>query len=103
MLKNNLSVRTTRILMTVSGALGFTFAVIANCTELFYGLNVLAGCIQLAINAFVFTSWREGYKQSTSRFGKFVAGCGVVIPILMATITIVNVLLPALWRALLTF
>lgn len=81
--------------MVISGLTGFSFFLIANFTNLFAGANVLAGCLQLCVNAFVFTVWTKAFLQSIG-FKKFVAFFGVIVPIVMATITIWRVLLPAI-------
>jgi len=79
--------------MMISGATGFTFFLIANFTALFDSLNVLAGCMQLAVNAFVFYTWTKAFVKS-SGFKKFFAFFGVGMPIIMAGITIFRVFIP---------
>ena len=86
--------RSQTLWMLASGLLGFSFFLIANLTDAFAGLNVGAGFIQLVLNAFVFVTWLRGYRTS-SGFRKFVAFWGIVVPIVMATITILRVILPA--------
>lgn len=83
--------------MTVSGILGFTFFIVANFTRFFQGSDLIAGILQLAVNAFVFATWLKGYLDS-SGLKKFIAFFGVVVPFVMATITIWRVLLPSLLR-----
>lgn len=73
--------------MTLSGATGFLFFIIANFTDLFTGSSVLAGAIQICVNAFVFVIWTKAFAQSRG-FKKFVAFFGVVVPIIMAAITL---------------
>lgn len=82
--------------MAVSGFFGFSFFLIANLTTIFLELNIVAGCIQVILNIFVFTTWLRGYRVSAG-FKKFVAGFGVVVPVIMASITIIKVLIPAIF------
>ena len=82
-------------LMAASGLAGLSFFLIANCTNLFVGANLLAGLLQLCINGFVFVTWSKAFLE-TSGFKKFVAFFGVVVPFLMAAITLWRVLIPAL-------
>jgi len=89
------SKRATGIWMTISGMTGFAFFLVANFTNLFIHANFTAGCIQILINTFVFVAWLRGFRESTG-FRKFVAFFGIIVPIIMASITIVRVLLPAL-------
>lgn len=86
--------RSQTLWMAVSGLLGFSFFLIANLTNVFVELNVGAGFIQLVLNAFVFVTWLRGYRTS-SGIKKFIAFWGVVMPVVMATITLVRVILPA--------
>jgi len=79
----------------ISGIVGFGFFIIANFSNIFLGLNVLAGSIQLIVNAFVFIAWIKAYPRCYG-FEKFVTFMGVVFPPVMATITIWRVLLPAI-------
>lgn len=81
--------------MIISGATGFTFFLIANFTHLFTGSSVLAGCLQLCVNTFVFIVWRKAFVQSYG-FKKFVAFIGTVVLVVMASTTICRVLIPAL-------
>lgn len=81
--------------MIVSGITGITFFLIANFTNLFVGSSVLAGCLQLCVNAFVFVVWKRAFSQSWG-FKKFVAFFGVVVPVVMALTTILRVLVPAM-------
>jgi len=80
-------------LMAVSGIAGLMFFLIANFTTIFNGSAVLAGIFQLVVNSFVFITWGKGFSQSCG-FKKFIASFGVVVPIVMAGITIWRVLLP---------
>jgi hypothetical protein len=82
--------------MAYSGFLGFLFFVIANGTNFFSGASVIAGCIQLCINTFVFITWSKGFKQSKG-FKRFVASFGVIVPLILATVTFWRVLLPAIF------
>jgi hypothetical protein len=81
--------------MIISGFTGFSFFLIANFTHLFTGSSVLAGCLQLCVNAFVFIVWQKAFRQSIG-FKKFVAFVGTVVPVIMASTTLVRVLVPAL-------
>jgi hypothetical protein len=85
--------KTNSKLMAVSGIAGFVFFLIANFTTIFNGSAVLAGILQLVVNFFVFITWGKGFSQSCG-FKKFVASFGVIVPIVMAGITIWRVLLP---------
>jgi len=80
--------------MAISGITGFSFFLIANFTHLFVDLSATAGVLQLGVNAFVFIVWHKAFIQRTG-FGKFVAFWGVAVPIVMASITLWRVLLPA--------
>ena len=79
--------------MGISGAMGFCFFLIANFSTILVELNVVAGTIQIAINIFVFLVWQYGFRHSTG-FRKFVAFWGVIIPIIMTTVTILRVIIP---------
>ncbi len=79
--------------MTVSGITGFGFFLIANFTSVFVELSVVAGFCQLAVNTFVFVIWSKAFRQS-SGFKKFVAFFGVIVPLIMASVTVWRVLLP---------
>ena len=81
--------------MAVSGATGILFFLIANFTDLFHNSSVIAGCLQLCVNAFVFAVWTKGFAKSRG-LKRFVAFFGVVVPIIMASITILRVLIPAI-------
>jgi hypothetical protein len=78
--------------MSLSGGMGLAFFLIANFTQLFVGANQIAAVIQLAINAFVFVVWTKAFTHSTGR-KKFVAFFGIVVPIIMASITVYRVLM----------
>ncbi len=81
--------------MTISGTTGLLFFLIANFTDLFTGSSILAGCLQLCVNAFVFVVWTKGFLESRG-LKRFIAFFGVVVPIIMASITIWRVLIPAI-------
>ena len=83
--------------MLASGLTGFLFFVLANFTHLFAGADVMAGCLQLCVNSFVFAVWTKAFRQSKG-LKKFVAFFGVVVPIVMAGTTLWRVLIPALLR-----
>jgi hypothetical protein len=84
-----------RLWMAISGMTGFSFFLIANFTSLFSDASIIAGILQLGLNAFVFIVWRKAFTQSVG-FQKFVAFWGVVVPAVMALITTFRVLLPLL-------
>jgi len=86
-------VKHQKLWMGVSGLTGFSFFLIANLTNLFAGSSVIAGVIQLAVNAFVFVVWYKAFTNS-SGFQRFVAFWGVLVPLFMAAITVYRVLLP---------
>ena len=79
--------------MLISGLTGFTFFLIANFTDIFQGLNVLAAVLQLCANAFVFFTWGRAFLARTG-FSKVFALVGTVVPVIMGSITIYRVLLP---------
>lgn len=79
--------------MAVSGITGLVFFLIANFTNVFVWLTVIAGFCQLAVNTFVFVVWNKAFRQS-SGFKKFVAFFGVVGPLVTASITVWRVVLP---------
>lgn len=87
--------KTTKFWMAVSGLSGFMFFLLTNfCTPL-HELRVLTGCIQLCINGFVHLTWKNGFRQAKGIF-RLIALIGCLIPLCMASITIIRVLLPAL-------
>lgn len=81
------------IWMTISGLAGLSFFLIANFTNLFVGLAVTAGILQIIVNVFVFVVWSKAFLQSIG-LKKCVAFIGAVFPFFMASITIWRVLLP---------
>ncbi len=81
--------------MAISGITGLMFFIIANLTNLFVGSSLLAAGLQLCVNTFVFIVWTKGFAQSHG-FKKFVAFFGVVVPVIMAGITVWHVILPAI-------
>ncbi len=83
----------TAFWMALSGLTGLLLFVIANFTSIFSGSSVLAGCLQLIANTFVFISWSRGFQEATG-LQKFIALLGTIVPVIMGTITIVRVLLP---------
>ncbi len=82
--------------MAVSGTTGFAFFLVANFTCLFAGSSLIAGILQISVNAFVFTVWTRAFHAS-SGLKKFVSFWGVVMPIIMAVTTLWRVFLPLLW------
>jgi hypothetical protein len=89
----------TSLMMAISGATGFSFFLIANFTNLFAGAAVMAGCVQIAVNLFVFLTWGKAFLQRTGQ-RKWFAFCGVIVPVVMASITLSRVLIPWAVRSL---
>ncbi len=81
--------------MMISGATGLSFFFIANFTDLFTGLSVFVGCLQICINIFIFVIWRKVFLES-SGLKRLIAFFGVIVPIIMASITIWRVFIPAI-------
>jgi hypothetical protein len=81
----------------ISGITGFSFFLVANCTNFFAGLNVLAGCLQILVNVFVFVAWVKAYPRCHG-FERLVTFIGVIFPPVMASITIWRVLLPTIFN-----
>jgi hypothetical protein len=81
--------------MLISGFTGFVLFLIANFTNIFVGLSVFSGILQIVVNIFVFVVWLRAFRQSMG-LKKFVAFFGVIVPVVMASITIVRVFLPVL-------
>lgn len=79
--------------ITASGVCGILFFLIANFANVFHGLNVTAGFLQLAVNAFVFIVWIQIF-WSAQGFKRFISFFGVVGPIITAVTTIYRVLIP---------
>lgn len=83
--------------MAISGATGFSFFLIANFTNILVGLSVVAGVLQLVVNAFVFIVWHKAFAERTG-FARFVAFWGVIVPVVMAAVTIWRIFLPLVLR-----
>lgn len=81
--------------MMTAGLVSFLFFLISNFTNFFVGSRVLAGSIQLCLNAFVIIVCKSAFSNSTG-FKKMVALYGIVVPSIFATITIWRVLIPAI-------
>ena len=85
-----------RLLMILSGATGLSMFLLAN----FYlkkheGWRLATALLQISVNAFVFASWLNGFLQATpGTLAQLVALIGFVVPIIMASITLVRVVLP---------
>ena len=92
-LKRVPSRRNHRRWMAISGVTGLAFFLVANFTDLFVGLNVVSGLIQIVLNTFVFVTWLRGYRASRGR-ERFVAFFGVAAPPVLAAITLYRVILP---------
>jgi hypothetical protein len=84
-------------LMTAAGLISFAFFLISNFTSFFTGSRVLAGIIQLCINAFVIIVCKNALPHSKG-VKKFFAIYGIIVPAALAFITIVRVLIPAAIR-----
>lgn len=80
--------------MMIAGLVSFIFFLISNFTDFFVGSRVLAGCIQLSINAFVIIVCKNALPHSKGT-KKFFAVYGIVVPLTLAIITVLRVLLPA--------
>ena len=83
--------------MMISGVCGLSFFCIANFTNFFINLNIAAAVIQISINLFVFITWTMGFIHGKG-FKRLIASFGVVVPFIMAGITIVRVIVPILNR-----
>lgn len=92
-LKRVPSRRNHRRWMAISGGTALAFFLVANFTDLFVGLNVVSGLIQIALNIFVLVTWLRGYRASRGR-ERFVAFFGVVAPPILAAITLYRVIIP---------
>jgi hypothetical protein len=79
--------------MAISGATGIVLFLIANFTMIFSNASVMAGCLQILVNLFVFVTYSKGFIHGKG-VKKFIAFFGVIVPIIMASITIRRVLLP---------
>ncbi len=86
-----------KLWMTISGFFAFTFFLITNFTNLFIEIKLIVGILQIMLNVFVFITWLRGYKNTQKLLKKLVVSLGIMIPPIMATITIVRVLLPAIF------
>ena len=84
--------KSSSLWMSISGGLGFGCFLIANFTHLFRSSSKIAAVLQLAINLFVFIAWSYSFFTSDG-LKKFIAFFGIVVPIVMATITIRRILL----------
>ena len=82
--------------MAISGFVGFSFFLIANFTNTFKGLNLTAGVLQILINTFVFVVWLSAFKSSTGKL-KFVAFFGMIVPVIMASVTLIRVIIPSVF------
>lgn len=82
-------------LMMTAGLVSFIFFLISNFTNFFVGSRVLAGCIQLCINAFVIIVCKNALPHSKG-IKKFFAFYGIAVPVTLALITIWRVLIPAI-------
>lgn len=82
--------------MVVSGIAGFSFFLFANFTNLFKGSSLIAACLQINVNAFVFIVWIKVFSQSRG-IKKFISFFGVITPVIMAAISIVRVIVPILF------
>lgn len=76
--------------MWVSGATGFSCFVIIHFTKLLKN-HLYAAMLQWTSNLFVFVIWGSAFLERQG-FAKVIAFGGVVVPVIMATITIRKVL-----------
>lgn len=81
--------------MAISAVTGVVFFLVANFTELFVGLNVVSGLIQIVINLLVFVTWLRGFSASQGR-ARLVAFFGVIAPPVLAGTTLYRVVIPFL-------
>lgn len=79
--------------MAISAATGLVFFLIANLTDLFAGLKIVSGLIQITINTFVFITWLRGYRASIGR-ERYIAFFGVIASPILAGTTLYRVVLP---------
>lgn len=89
----NRNIKRNDLLMVISGMLAILFFLGANFYSEISESRVLYGSIQIVINIFVFVTWWKGFQESTG-FKKFVAGWGVVVPVVLASVTLYRVILP---------
>lgn len=82
-------------LMMTAGLISFAFFLISNFTDLFAGSRLLAGILQLCVNAFVIIVCRNALPHSTG-VQKFFAFYGIIVPSALALITIYRVFIPAI-------
>ena len=85
----------TTFWMGVTGFIGLTLFIIANATNIFFGLDVIAGLLQLGANVLVFIAWRKGYLTSQGKM-KQIALVGTIVPVILGFVTIVRVIIPFL-------
>ena len=81
--------------MVTAGIVSFIFFLISNFTDFFVGSRVLAGYIQLCINAFVIIVCKNALLHSNG-IKKFFAIYGIAVPVTLALITTYRVLIPAI-------
>lgn len=84
----------TKLLMAVSGAAGFTLFILSNF-GLTAGLGIYTAFMQLAVNAFVHTAWKRGYRETTG-FKRIFAAVAATVPVVMGIITVYRVIIPTL-------
>ena len=93
--------------MTISGICGLSLFLIANPFVLeYFGAvynptivqsGLFAGLLQICVNAFVFITWTNGFMKERG-FKKIIPAFGVVIPFIMAAITIYRVIAPVIFN-----
>ena len=79
--------------MAISATMGFAFFLVANLTDLFVGVNIVSGLCQIVINVVVFVTWLRGYHASQG-YERLLALFGVVVPPVLASITLYRVVIP---------
>lgn len=83
--------------MKISGGMGFTIFLIVNYTHVFGPYDVLAACVQIIANVFVFVIYRSAFLQCTRwGVGKLVGLGGMILPVWFGTQTFRHIVYPAL-------
>jgi len=101
------TLKKSRTWMFISGICGLSLFLIANPFVLeYFGFvyspvvvqsGLFAGLLQICVNAFVFITWTNGFINERG-FRKVIPAFGVVIPFMMAAITIYRVIVPAVFN-----
>jgi hypothetical protein len=101
------TLKKSRIWMVISGVCGLSLFLIANPFVLeYFGVvyspaivqsGLFAGLLQICVNTFVFITWTNGFIKERG-FRKIIPVFGVVIPFIMAAITLCRVIVPAVFN-----